>query len=194
MVADPERQQKLLADLNAAAFDYNRNPQDESAIIWYGRRLAYLGRFEEAVAVYTRGLEVHPGSYRILRYWRDGPRRGTHEVVLDNLPGFPDNIDNGLNGRFWIGLVAPRNALLDRYATRPFLRRMIQRLPAFMRPRAASSSHVIAIDGDGEVLMNLQDPRARFPLLTGALELPDRLYLTTLEGPALPWIDKEDLR
>jgi hypothetical protein len=41
--------------------------------------------------------------------------------------------------------------------------------------------------------MNLQDPAARFPLLTGVLELPDRLYLSTLGGPHLPFIDKQDL-
>ncbi|HEX5789079.1 MAG TPA: SMP-30/gluconolactonase/LRE family protein [Woeseiaceae bacterium] len=138
-------------------------------------------------------LLAETGSYRILRYWIAGPRRGASEVLLDNLPGFPDNVDNGLNGRYWIGLVAPRNRLLDRYAGRPFLRKLMQRLPPALRPEPGRSSHVIAIDGDGQVLMNLQDPDARFPLLTGTLELPDRLILTTLDGPVLPWIDKNDL-
>ena len=138
-------------------------------------------------------LVAETGSYRILRYWLDGPDAGTAEVLLDNLPGFPDNIDNGLNGRFWIGLVAPRNALLDRYAGLPFLRRVIARLPRFLRPEPAAFSHVIAINGRGEVLMNLQDPHARHPRLTGALELPDRLYLSTLDGPVLPYIDKSNL-
>lgn len=138
-------------------------------------------------------LLAETGSYRVLKYWLQGPEAGTREVLVDNLPGFPDNIDNGLNGRFWIGLVAPRSALLDRYAGRPFLRKVMQRLPRFLRPKPVASSHVIAVNGDGEVLMNLQDPAARFPLLTGVLELPDRLYLATLEGPVLPFIDKHDL-
>ena len=138
-------------------------------------------------------LVAETGSYRILRYWLDGPDAGTAEVLLDNLPGFPDNIDNGLNGRFWIGLVAPRNALLDRYAGHPHLRRVIARLPRFLRPEPAAFSHVIAINSIGEVLMNLQDPEARHPRLTGALELPDRLYLSTLDGPVLPYINKSDL-
>lgn len=138
-------------------------------------------------------LLAETGSYRILKYWLQGPNAGETEVLIDNLPGFPDNIDNGLNGRFWIGLVAPRSVLLDRYAERPFLRKLIQRLPRFLRPEPVPSSHVIAINGDGEVLMNLQDPAARFPMLTGVLELADRLYLSTLEGPVLPYIDKRDL-
>ena len=137
-------------------------------------------------------LLAETGSYRILKYWLEGPNAGESEVLIDNLPGFPDNINNGLNGRFWIGLVAPRSALLDRYAGRPFLRKVMQRLPRFLRPKPVPSSHVIAINGDGEVLMNLQDPAARFPMLTGVLELADRLYLSTLEGPVLPFIDKRD--
>jgi sugar lactone lactonase YvrE len=138
-------------------------------------------------------LVAETGSYRILKYWLDGSQQGTSEVLIDNLPGFPDNINNGLNGRFWVGLVAPRNAVLDDAAGSPFLRKLMQRMPRFLRPKPVPSSHVIAINGEGQVLMNLQDPAARFPLLTGVLELPDRLYLTTLGGPFLPFIDKQDL-
>jgi len=138
-------------------------------------------------------LIAETGSYRILKHWLAGPNTGTTDVLIDNLPGFPDNINNGLNGRFWIGLVAPRNALLDHYSDSPFVRRIMQRLPAFLRPKATPSSHVIAINGDGEVLMDLQDPEARYPMLTGVLETRRHLYLSALEGHFLAFVDKEDL-
>lgn len=138
-------------------------------------------------------LIAETGHYRILRYWLQGPRAGTHEVVIDNLPGFPDNITAGYQGRFWIGLAAPRSDALDRLSDRPFLRKLVQRLPAFLRPRAIPSSHVIAITGDGQVLMNLQDPAARYPSMTGALETRDALYLTRLFGRHLPKLAKRDL-
>jgi len=138
-------------------------------------------------------LVAETGSYRILKHWIMGPRSGETEVIIDNLPGFPDNINNGLNGRFWIGLVAPRNALLDKLSNKPFIRKIVQRLPAFVRPKAVPSSHVIAINGDGEVLMNLQDPAARFPALTGVFETRDALYLTSLFGNELGRLDKQDL-
>jgi sugar lactone lactonase YvrE len=133
------------------------------------------------------------GSYRILKHWLQGPDEGTTEVLLDNLPAFADNINNGLNGRFWIGMISPRNELLDRISDKPMLRKMVQRLPAFLRPQAERYSHVIAINGDGEVLINLQDPTARYSSLTGVLETDDALYLTTLFGNQLPWLDKDDL-
>jgi tetratricopeptide (TPR) repeat protein len=43
-------------------------PDDEEALVWLGRRTAYLGRFREAIAIYGRGLERHPGSVRLLRH------------------------------------------------------------------------------------------------------------------------------
>lgn len=133
------------------------------------------------------------GHYRVWRYWLDGPQAGTAEVILDNLPGFPDNVNNGLNGKFWIGLVAPRVPLLDKLSGSPLLRKVVQRLPALIRPKAMPSSHVIAIDGDGQVLMNLQDSRAQYPALTGVYETRQSLFLTTLFGNQFGRLDKRDL-
>ena len=132
-------------------------------------------------------------SYRVLKYWLSGPNRGSTEVLLDNLPGFPDNLKTGKVGRFWVGLAAPRNQLLDRISGKPWLRKVVQRLPAALRPKAVRSSHVIAFNGEGEILMNMQDPNARFPTLTGVLETQRSLYLTTLFGHQLPVIAKSDL-
>ena len=133
------------------------------------------------------------GNYRVLRYWLAGEYGGTSEVLLENLPGFPDNLKTGASGRFWVGLVAPRNALLDKLSERPWLRKVVQRLPAAVRPKAEPSSHVVAFDSEGRVLMNMQDPEARFPTLTGVLETRRSLYLTTLFGHRLPVSVKNDL-
>lgn len=152
--------------------------------------------FANGVAVSTDQaylLVAETGSYRILRHWLKGPRSGKTEVLIDNLPGFPDNINNGLHGRFWIGLVSPRNAFLDQFSGQPLIRKIVQRLPAFLRPKAKPSAHVIAINGDGEVLMNLQDSAARFPFLTGVYETRDALYLTSLFGNKLGKLNKNDL-
>ncbi len=153
--------------------------------------------FANGVAISVDGtflLIAETGSYRILRHWLQGPDAGTTEVVLDNLPGFPDNVNAGDDGRFWVGLVAPRNAKLDGLSGKPFLRKVLQRLPAFLRPRALPSSHVIAINGDGDVLLSLQDTAARYPAMTGVCETHERLYLTRLFGHELPYVDKRSLR
>lgn len=152
--------------------------------------------YANGVAVSKDGsflLVAETSEYRILKHWLSGEFQGTTEVLIDNLPAFPDNIKSGLNGRFWIGFAAPRNHLIDQLSDKPFARKIIQRLPAAVRPKAEPFSHVIAVNGDGDVLMNLHDPAARFPTLTGVLETRDALYLTTLFGHRLPRIKKHDL-
>lgn len=152
--------------------------------------------YANGVAVSADGsflLVSETGHYRVLKHWLTGERQGVTEVLLSNLPGFPDNLKSGLQGRFWLGLAAPRNRLLDQLSDKPFLRKIVQRLPQFLRPRAVPSSHVIAFNGEGQVLMNMHDPRAKFPTLTGVVETKRSLYLTTLFGRALPRVDKRYL-
>jgi sugar lactone lactonase YvrE len=133
------------------------------------------------------------GTYRVLRHWIAGPRRGQTEPLLENLPGFPDNLSTGLDGRFWLGLISPRNHLVDRLSGSPFVRTMVQRLPTFVRPRAVAYAHVIAIDGSGRVLVSLQDPHGTYSLTTGATEARDYLYIGSLVMPALGRLPKSKI-
>lgn len=139
-------------------------------------------------------IVIETGHYRVLKHWLEGPNAGSTEIILDNLPGFPDNVNNGQNGKFWIGLVAPRLKVLDKLSDSPFLRTVVQRLPATFRPKALPSSHVVAIDGNGKVLMNLQDTTMKFPSLTGVYETSQSLYLTTLFGNHFGRLEKRDLQ
>lgn len=56
------------SNLAEALGDYEAAPDDADAIIWYGRRLAYLQRYNEAIEVFTRGVELHPEDARMLRH------------------------------------------------------------------------------------------------------------------------------
>lgn len=55
-------------DHQAALEAWERAPDDEMTNVWLGRRLGYLGRYEEAVAAFTRGLAAHPDSAWLLRF------------------------------------------------------------------------------------------------------------------------------
>lgn len=54
--------------LAVAEREYRANPHDVDAIIWYGRRTAYLGRYRDAVAIYTEGIAAHPDDPRLYRH------------------------------------------------------------------------------------------------------------------------------
>jgi sugar lactone lactonase YvrE len=133
------------------------------------------------------------GAYRVLRHWIAGPQRGRTAPLVENLPGFPDNLSTGLDGRFWVGLISPRNHLVDQLSGWPFVRTMVQRLPTFVRPQAVAYGNVVAIDGTGRVLTSLQDPDGAYRLTTGATEARDYIYVGSLVMPALGRLPKGNL-
>jgi tetratricopeptide (TPR) repeat protein len=66
-LADDERAKR--GDLLAAAqAEFAAKPDDADALIWLGRRLANLGRFREAIEVFTLGIEKHPNDARMYRH------------------------------------------------------------------------------------------------------------------------------
>ena len=132
------------------------------------------------------------GSYRLHKYWLKGDQAGTSEILIDNLPGFPDNIVRGRDGRFWVGLVSPRSQQLDDMSASPFLRKIVQRLPASMRPKAVSYSHVFAMNKYGAVITSLQDPDGEHHTNTGALETDNWLYISSLHAENLARISREN--
>ena len=135
-------------------------------------------------------LVVETGSYRVWKLWIAGTKAGQDEIIIENVPGFPDNIHVGKEGRFWVGLTAPRSAVLDKLSSKPKLRKVVQRLPAFMRPQVVPYGAVFAIDKNGQMLSNKQSPSGSVYATTGAAETDDYLYITSLTAPFLARIAK----
>ncbi len=56
------------ARLAEARRNYDAHRSDPQAIIWLGRRLAYLGRFREAIEAYSEGIKKFPWDARFYRH------------------------------------------------------------------------------------------------------------------------------
>ena len=63
-----ETRRDFEAKLARAREEFEKNPRDVERVIWLGRRAAYLGRYREAIGVYTRGLEKFPSDARLYRH------------------------------------------------------------------------------------------------------------------------------
>lgn len=63
----PQQQSRLDSNLNVAKENFNVDPSEDN-YIWYGRRTAYLMHLDEAIAIFTEGIEKFPDSYRLLRH------------------------------------------------------------------------------------------------------------------------------
>ena len=143
---------------------------------------------------------VETGRYRL---WKIGILANTitigdespdASVLLDNLPGYPDNLMRGLEGRIWLGLAKPRNATIDFMSDKPLLRKMVLRFPRFLWPMPESYGHVIAFTETGQIVADLQDPSGGYPETTGVTETDGRLYIQSLHAKSLGWLDKSTLK
>lgn len=63
-----ETRQRREAALTAAYADYQRDPDNADAIIWLGRRVAYLNRYRDAIGIFTEGIRKHPSDPRMYRH------------------------------------------------------------------------------------------------------------------------------
>lgn len=63
-----ETQRDFEAKLNEARELFQREPQSAERVIWLGRRTAYLGRYKEAIGIYTKGIERFPSDARMYRH------------------------------------------------------------------------------------------------------------------------------
>lgn len=62
-----ETRRDFEAKLAQARADFQKNPNADN-LIWLGRRTAYLGRYKEAIGIYTDGLQQFPKDARLYRH------------------------------------------------------------------------------------------------------------------------------
>jgi tetratricopeptide (TPR) repeat protein len=75
-----EARKTLEENLRQAEIVYGRNPDDPDATIWLGRRIAYLGRYRDAIETFSEGIEKHPDDARLYRH------RGHRYITVRELP------------------------------------------------------------------------------------------------------------
>src|SRR5688500_1089250 len=64
--ADPQRE--FATKLNEAQHLFDIDPTSAEQILWIGRRTAYLGRYKEAIRIYTKGIAQFPSDARFYRH------------------------------------------------------------------------------------------------------------------------------
>jgi sugar lactone lactonase YvrE len=120
--------------------------------------------------------------YRLTRYWLKGPKAGTSDVFLDNLPGFADNVDGNRRGSFWVAMFTVRNPVADALHPRPWAKSMLAKLPLALWPKPARYGLVLEVGEDGKILRSFHDPGGRrIHQVTTARENSGQLYLGNLE-------------
>jgi sugar lactone lactonase YvrE len=121
--------------------------------------------------------------YRVVRYWLKGPRAGSYEVFIENLPGFPDNISSNQDGTFWLALYSIRSEAAEKIHPSPFLKAQLSKLPKSIWPKPTPYGLVLALDEQGRVTRSLHDPTGvHLKEITSAKEYMGYLYLGSIDN------------
>jgi ribose transport system permease protein len=116
----------------------------------------------------------------VKRYWFEGPNKGRVAVVMDNLPGYPDNINLASDGNYWLALVGMRSPALDLAWRMPgFRMRMAKRVPVdeWLFPNI-NTGCVVKFNERGEILDSYWDLKGiNHPMITSMREHRGYLYL-----------------
>ena len=126
---------------------------------------------------------------RITRYWLRGEKAGTHEVFIDRLPGFPDNITEAPDGGFWLALPGPRTELIDALIPSPFARKIAWRIFNLGISPVEQHSWAVKLTADGEPVASLEDASGRIYMVTSVIEQDGKLYLGSLATDYIGIID-----
>jgi sugar lactone lactonase YvrE len=141
---------------------------------------------DESAVVFAETL-----GRRLSKYWLSGPRAGQVTPLVENLPGHPDNLSTGSDGRIWTALVAPAHAVLQWLAPRaPILRKLLWRLPDRFAPPVPAEVWAAAFDPDtGEAVGGLRTTHPDFGQVTGLVESHGRLWMGCIGAPAVAYTE-----
>ncbi|KAL3853839.1 hypothetical protein ACJMK2_017340 [Sinanodonta woodiana] len=140
---------------------------------------------------------------RIRRYFLTGEKAGTSDVLIDNLPGYPDNIKLNSRGNFYIGMgsvrfqgSSPIGPFLDLVGPYPILKRAIAKITPFVFYNLFLPKHalVIEINTSGDLVGSMHDPCAKvIGAVSEAFETNDTIYIGHFQSTYVGVLEKSSI-
>ncbi len=175
---------KLIMELkpNGGLYQYNPKTQKVTTLIdgtYFGNGVV-LSKNEDFI------LMTETTKYRVIKYWLKGENKGKTEILMDNLPGFPNGISIREDGSFWLGFSTRRNDALDKIHPKKGMKKLVYALPEFMQPKQDKYGIILNISEQGEILSSLFDPTGKVIPEAGAVKENNRLLY--IGGDIIPYI------
>lgn len=126
----------------------------------------------------------------LVRHWLSGDRAGTRDLLVAELPGYPDNIARGSDGLVWVSLASPTDPVVERLGRAPlWVRRGVTRIPERLQPAPKRTCRVQAYDATGTLVHDLDLDTPDFHMATGVREHDGRVWIGSLHEPAVAVVD-----
>jgi sugar lactone lactonase YvrE len=136
-----------------------------------------LSRDESFVAV------AETAARTVVRHWLDGR---PDDLLVADLPGYPDNIARGSDGLIWVTLASPADAVVERLQRAPgWLQRVVTKVPERVQPRPRRTVRVQAYDDQGGLVHDIDIDTPHFHMVTGVREHDGVVWLGSLHEPAV---------
>jgi len=130
------------------------------------------------------------GARTVVRHWLTGERAGARDLLVADLPGYPDNIARGSDGLIWVTLASPRDPVVERLQSSPqWLRRQVTRIPQRLQPAPRRTVRVQAYDDAGGLVHDVDVDTPDYHMVTGVREHEGRVWVGSLHEPAVAVID-----
>lgn len=126
----------------------------------------------------------------VVRHWVSGPRAGERDHLVQDLPGYPDNIARGSDGLIWVTLASPTDPVVERLHGSPlWLRRQVTRIPEWLQPKPKRTVRVQAYDDAGTLVHDCDVATDDYHMVTGVREHNGRVWMGSLHEPAVAVLD-----
>jgi sugar lactone lactonase YvrE len=130
----------------------------------------------------------------VVRHWLTGPAAGTRDFLVEDLPGYPDNISRGSDGLIWVTIASPRDPVVERLQRGPmWVRRGVTRIPQRLQPAPKRTIRVQAYNDAGALVRDVQvdsRPDAPFHMVTGVREHEGRVWMGSLHESAVAVLER----
>ena len=138
-------------------------------------------------------LVVETACFRVLRHWLKGPKAGSTDTFVGQLPGAPDGMARASDGGFWVSLVA-KVSPLGMLAPYPQIRQLVARLLVpilpIVGPKMLGLTAALHVDADGYVVESFVDPTSStIKTISSAAEFDGKLMLGSLSGNYISVVD-----
>jgi sugar lactone lactonase YvrE len=119
----------------------------------------------------------------VARHWLDGR---PDDLLVADLPGYPDNIARGSDGLIWVTIASPTDPVVERLQHAPgWLQRSVTKVPEAVQPKPKRTVRVQAYDDRGALVHDIDVDTPRFHMVTGVREHEGVVWLGSLHEPAV---------
>jgi sugar lactone lactonase YvrE len=127
------------------------------------------------------------GGRSVVRLWLSGERAGQRDLLVEDLPGYPDNIARGTDGLIWVTIASPYDRLLEliRYRMPGPVQKLVSRIPAWLQPKPKQTVRVQAYDDQGRLVRDIDAEATSYHMVTGVREHHGDVWLGSLEESAV---------